>query len=838
MMEGTVLSFGKNVNGELGQGHFETVNKPCVIEDLNGIHISKISAGACHSLALSVNGFYIYSWGLNEYGQLGLDHYDSPICMPTRIPTSLLEGTGEHTNHFFGVVEQIVCGGYHSVVLLSSISQGRFLVFGANAHGQLGIGELYEENNNKRVCRPTWNPFLRGLKITSVACGTAHTLIHLGDQDVVYSFGANDHGQLGLGHNDDQFVPCKVKYISHQNITQIAAGYATSYFWVSGSRSDSAKSSIADEFDIDVHSTLKESMASTIGAKDDTHLADSIENELNIEESVKVGEESSLEQQYEPISLVQGLYGCGESFQLGVGDIRHQQSLINVPMRIDGIPSYVRGQIICSSFAIVLPESYQLLSRQRNLHPTLSIDMAPLLISNHYMRDMMLQAQGDGSIFAAHRCIVSTRCPAIGVLISQASAGRGAIAVGDDTVPVKIALPRLNASTVHKFLFYLYTGVVEIHDSSLSEILLLARAAFEYHALRLQCICEEEIGSLLNDDNVVLVLREAKELGLLSVKRICIQYISENYSACVSSRNKIVVEALGKTPELLAEVVGLSSKQFAQSLTAILPYLPRCPTSSIELDFHKLLESGDYSDVIIEITGDTRDDYDDPKYFAVASASLSNGNASSLSPAIPSLKRMQSSNGRIGILAHRAMLAARSPFFEDIFRAHVLLKEEGIKTDKVSSNSKARVEAVIIGTGDDGHLIVRDFNKASFTAMRAFLLHLYTDAVNHIDPEMAIDVLQLACVYGLGDGRLSFECEKVLRIYMTPQHAIETLCVAYQLHRIELQAFVLNYIVDNFVACVANESLLRDAFTDFPELAVSIMKGLSIRMQQHSQYST
>ena len=68
----------------------------------------------------------------------------------------------------------------------------------------------------------------------------------------------------------------------------------------------------------------------------------------------------------------------------------------------------------------------------------------------------------------------------------------------------------------------------------------------------------------------------------------------------------------------------------------------------------------------------------------------------------------------------------------------------GIKADKVSSGSKTRVEAVIVGTDDDGHSIVREFNKAPFTAIRAFLLHLYTDAVNHIDPEIAINVLQLA----------------------------------------------------------------------------------------------
>lgn len=57
---------------------------------------------------------------------------------------------------------------------------------------------------------------------------------------------------------------------------------------------------------------------------------------------------------------------------------------------------------------------------------------------------------------------------------------------------------------------------------------------------------------------------------------------------------------------------------------------------------------------------------------------------------------------------------------------------------------------MIVGTDDDGHLIVREFNKASFTAIRAFLLHLYTDAVNHIDPEIAIDVLQLAMWMSLG----------------------------------------------------------------------------------------
>jgi len=47
---------------------------------------------------------------------------------------------------------------------------------------------------------------MQGIAIHQIACGHHHTVILQDDNDVLI-FGANDCGQLGLGHNDDQNKP-------------------------------------------------------------------------------------------------------------------------------------------------------------------------------------------------------------------------------------------------------------------------------------------------------------------------------------------------------------------------------------------------------------------------------------------------------------------------------------------------------------------------------------------------------------------------------------------------------------------------------------------------------
>lgn len=62
--------------GQLGVGKIFASNPiPQLVEHLSGVPLVQISAGEAHSMALSMSG-NVYSWGRNNFGQLGLGHTD------------------------------------------------------------------------------------------------------------------------------------------------------------------------------------------------------------------------------------------------------------------------------------------------------------------------------------------------------------------------------------------------------------------------------------------------------------------------------------------------------------------------------------------------------------------------------------------------------------------------------------------------------------------------------------------------------------------------------------------------------------------------------------------
>jgi len=427
---------------------------------------------------------------------------------------------------------------------------------------------------------------------------------------------------------------------------------------------------------------------------------------------------------------------------------------------------------------------------------SLSDDMARLLTSR-VMADVSLQASADGGLFPVHRAIVSARCSRLGKVITAKVADLGAT----DSVPV-VVLPKLTSDTLRRLLMYLYSGSVLIDDASISEILLLASCANTLAAERLFCICQDEISTLLTDENVILVLREACELSLLSIKRICMEYIIDHFSACVSSRNRNVVEALGNNPELLAEVVGLSSPDFAEAIVNTLPSQTPCPASSLEFDMESLFESGSHADVLFQAGLDEEEeeeeDTDEPNCF----------------------------------LCHRVVLIARCPFFATAFRALYALKEDG-DAASVTPEDRKRVQLVFEPAPDsDGRIVVRELNRASANALKAFLLYLYTDRLDYVKPDMACDVLQMTCVYGLGSSRLAHECERLLRNSITPSNALDTLCVAAQLKRDDLLQFGLDYVVENFAECVEDRDAVTECVFDFPQLGVELLRSVGARLKQ------
>ena len=82
-MDGTVLSWGDNTSGRLGQGSLAEnnitpteVTIPFDLTNFPDSYITKIAVGAAHVIAVDNYG-QVWAWGNNEYGQLGLGQGDT-----------------------------------------------------------------------------------------------------------------------------------------------------------------------------------------------------------------------------------------------------------------------------------------------------------------------------------------------------------------------------------------------------------------------------------------------------------------------------------------------------------------------------------------------------------------------------------------------------------------------------------------------------------------------------------------------------------------------------------------------------------------------------------------
>lgn len=764
---GKLLSFGMNARGECGLNSLNhVISKPAFLEGFSA-PIVDVATKGYHSLCLCEDGS-VWGFGANDSSQLGLDLKNQDANLPIVLAPREVHSLRDKN------VDKIACGSFHSV---ACSSVGHTWMFGDNSSGQLGLGD-------KSIADiPTAVQSLDGRRVSQVSCGLAHTVVVLADQDVVLGFGANGRGQLGLGHNEDVKRPTRIETVCNSaGVRRVQCGYNSTFFWLEG----------------------------------------------------------------------EGLYACGanDHGELGLGPDVPDQWL---PVRVSGVPPCKRAPSIASStFTVILPsggndammdDEYdggergvvsvgsnniddfygdsQQQQHQRgssfrggnvNSHnnemsgatpmrrhlTSLSSDLARLLSSRAHA-DVSLQAGGDGGIFPVHRAVVSARCARMGKVIDAKLND----ARTTDSTPI-VALPKITSDTLRRLLVYLYSGSVIIDDASISEILLLIACANTLACERLFCLCLEEITSLLDDENVVLVLRETCELNLLSVKRVCMEYIVRRFPNCVSGRNRSVVEALGNNPELLAEVVGLSSPDFADACIGGLPSQTLCPLSSLEFDMEALFESGNFADVVF--LGETEDDRE--------------GSA------------IDTSAESLFFLVHRVVLIARCPFFGQAFRALHALKEDG-DAASVTLEERRRVSLVFDSTPDpEGRAVVREINKSTPQAIRAFLLYLYTDRLDYVQGDTACDVLQMACVYGLGSSRLAHECERLLRANVSPYNALDTLCVATQLARDDLVQFVLEFVVENYVECVEDREAVTECLFDFPQLGVEIMRAVGARLKQ------
>jgi len=105
---------------------------------------------------------------------------------------------------------QAIAGSWHSLALTKN---GLVYSFGRNQSGQLGLGDTNDRN---------FPILILGLKnIKQIATGSSHTLAVTKDGQV-YAFGSNYYGELGLGHNNQRNTPTLIPGLN--NIKQVTAG--------------------------------------------------------------------------------------------------------------------------------------------------------------------------------------------------------------------------------------------------------------------------------------------------------------------------------------------------------------------------------------------------------------------------------------------------------------------------------------------------------------------------------------------------------------------------------------------------------------------------------------
>jgi alpha-tubulin suppressor-like RCC1 family protein len=183
--DGKVYTWGRNNFGQLGNGDTATQYTPGPVTTTIGDKtIVAVAGGSYHTIALDSDG-KVYTWGRNNYGQLG--NGTTQRNTPGQV-TSLSDKT---------IVA--IAGGYEHTMALDS--DGKVYTWGYNVYGQLGHNGTTTQTTPGQVTTTIGDK-----TIVAIACGSSHTMA-LDSDGKVYTWGYNNFGNLGNGNTTTQTTP-------------------------------------------------------------------------------------------------------------------------------------------------------------------------------------------------------------------------------------------------------------------------------------------------------------------------------------------------------------------------------------------------------------------------------------------------------------------------------------------------------------------------------------------------------------------------------------------------------------------------------------------------------
>jgi alpha-tubulin suppressor-like RCC1 family protein len=151
-------------------------------------NISKIIPGKSCWYIITINGD-VYSWGYNNYGQLGLG-----TTTNTNVPTKI--------SGLSNVSNIVVNDDYSAYAVTTS---GNVYSWGYNNHGQLGIGSTTYASSPTQITTLS--------KITKLVAKDDSVFAFTSSGNI-YAWGYNAFGQLGTGSTDDATTPTLISNLS------------------------------------------------------------------------------------------------------------------------------------------------------------------------------------------------------------------------------------------------------------------------------------------------------------------------------------------------------------------------------------------------------------------------------------------------------------------------------------------------------------------------------------------------------------------------------------------------------------------------------------------------
>ncbi|XP_068945892.1 serine/threonine-protein kinase Nek8 [Petaurus breviceps papuanus] len=233
---GIIMTFGSGSNGCLGHGSLTDLSQPTIVEALLGYEMMQVACGASHVLALSTER-ELFAWGRGDGGRLGLGTRESHSS-PQQVPVPPQQEA-----------QWVVCGIDSSMILTVP---GRALACGSNRFNKLGLDRVspgeepgsHDQVEEALSFMPLGSVPLDSEPLVSVDVGTAHSAAVTASGEC-YTFGSNQHGQLGTSARRGSRAPCLVAGLQGIKVVMVACGDAFTvaigaegdvYTWGKGAR--------------------------------------------------------------------------------------------------------------------------------------------------------------------------------------------------------------------------------------------------------------------------------------------------------------------------------------------------------------------------------------------------------------------------------------------------------------------------------------------------------------------------------------------------------------------------------------------------------------------------